>query len=70
MPRAQASACPEPVDGLKFELYREPNGDWRWRLKSRNGNVIADSAEGYRQKSAALNGVSLVRGAYAAPIIE
>lgn len=31
-------------------VYRDRDGDWRWRLKSHNGKVLADSAEGYRSK--------------------
>lgn len=36
-----------------FELYEDTAGEWRWRLRHRNGNVIADSGEGYASKSGA-----------------
>ena len=29
------------------EFYRDRAGEWRWRLKARNGRILADSAEGY-----------------------
>ena len=32
------------------EFYKDASGDWRWRAKSRNGNIVADSSEGYREK--------------------
>lgn len=30
----------------KFELYKSSNGEFRWRLKSGNGQIIASSGEG------------------------
>lgn len=44
----------------KFELYTDKSGEYRFRLKSGNGEVIATS-EGYSSKSAALNGIDSVR---------
>lgn len=44
-----------------FEVYEDDAGEWRWRLRTANGNVIADSAEGYSSQSAALNGLDTVR---------
>jgi len=29
----------------KFELYKSPNGEYRWRLKATNGQVIATGGE-------------------------
>jgi uncharacterized protein YegP (UPF0339 family) len=34
----------------KFEYYEDKAGEWRWRLKHQNGNIIADSSEGYKNK--------------------
>ena len=31
-------------------VFEGRDGDWRWRLKSHNGKVLADSAVGYRSK--------------------
>lgn len=44
----------------KFELYTDKSGEYRFRLKAGNGEVIATS-EGYSSKSAALNGIDSVR---------
>jgi hypothetical protein len=30
----------------KFELYKSSNGEYRWRLKASNGQVIATGGEG------------------------
>lgn len=44
-----------------FELYRDKADEWRWRLRHRNGNIIADGGEGYSSKSAAKNGIESVK---------
>ena len=44
----------------KFELYQDKGGDWRFRLKAGNGEVIA-TGQGYASKSGALNGIDSVR---------
>ena len=37
---------------MKFYRYRDGKGEWRWRLKGRNGKILADSAESYKRLSA------------------
>ena len=44
----------------KFELYVDKAGEFRFRLKAKNGEVIAVS-EGYKSKSSCLNGIESVR---------
>ncbi|KJL47467.1 hypothetical protein RS84_02261 [Microbacterium hydrocarbonoxydans] len=44
----------------KFELYQDKSGDYRFRLKAGNGEVIA-TGQGYASKSSALNGIESVR---------
>ena len=44
----------------KFELYTDKAGEYRFRLKARNGEVIATS-EGYKAKPSCLNGIESVR---------
>jgi uncharacterized protein YegP (UPF0339 family) len=36
---------------VKFHVYQDKIGDWRWRLVARNGKVIADSGEGYKSRT-------------------
>lgn len=43
----------------RFEVYRDRAGEWRWRLVHWNGNIIADSGEGYASR---YNAVRAVRG--------
>ncbi|WP_306056127.1 amphi-Trp domain-containing protein [Natronococcus wangiae] len=35
----------------RFEVYRDRADEWRWRLVHWNGNIIADSGEGYSSQS-------------------
>ena len=54
-----------------FELYVDKAGEHRWRLRHQNGNIIADSGEGYTTKAKAINGIASVKeNASAAPIEE
>ena len=49
------------IDPASFEVYEDRGGEWRWRLRHLNGNIIADSGEGYSSRSAARNGVDSVK---------
>jgi hypothetical protein len=33
-----------------FELYKDQKGEFRWRLKSQNAHILADSGEGYKKR--------------------
>lgn len=45
----------------RFEAYQDAGGDWRWRLRAKNGLIVADSAEGYAKKGNALRAATMVR---------
>jgi uncharacterized protein YegP (UPF0339 family) len=45
----------------KFELYKSSNGEYRWRLRADNGNIIATGGEGYASKATAQAGIESVR---------
>ncbi|MBN9174889.1 MAG: YegP family protein [Microbacterium sp.] len=54
----------------KFELYTDKAGEWRFRLKASNGQVIA-TGEGYSSKAGALNGIESIKtNAPDAPVVE
>lgn len=46
---------------MKFVYYKDVVGEWRWNLVSSNGNIIADSGQGYKSKQSCLEGISLVQ---------
>lgn len=54
----------------KFEVYTDKAGEYRFRLKARNGEIIATS-EGYKAKPSCLNGIeSVKKNAPEAEIVE
>ena len=56
----------QTVDGFtpekcpKFEIYKDKAGEFRFRLKARNGEIIACS-EGYVKKDSCKNGIESVK---------
>ena len=44
----------------KFEVYKDKAGEFRFRLKATNGQIIAVS-EGYKAKASCLNGIESVK---------
>ena len=60
----------ETVTNPKFELYRDKADQFRFRLKARNGEIIAVS-EGYKAKASCQNGIASVRkNAADAPVVD
>ena len=50
----------ETVKHPKFEVYTDKAGEYRFRLKATNGEIIAVS-EGYKAKASCENGIASVR---------
>lgn len=50
----------KPLTNPKFELYQDRAGFYRFRLKARNGEIIAVS-ESYTGKAGCLNGIESVK---------
>lgn len=44
-----------------FEVFQDNAGEWRWRLVAANGNIIADSGEGYQSKQGVKRGIDSVK---------
>jgi len=38
----------------KIEVYKDDAGEWRWRVRSGNGRIVAESGEGYKERRKAL----------------
>jgi len=53
-----------------YRVYPDAKGEWRWSLRSANGDKIADSGEGYKNKEDCLHGIHLVKSSFDAPITE
>ncbi len=52
---------PEDASQATFQLYEDQAGEWRWRLRHDNGRIIADSGEGYNERSGASDAIARVR---------
>ena len=50
----------EAVTHPKFEMYQDKAGEYRFRLKATNGQVIATS-EGYKAEASCVNGIESVK---------
>jgi hypothetical protein len=63
----------EPIEVQKhpkYEVYLDKAGEYRFRLKARNGEIIA-VGEGYKKKVSCLNGIeSIKRNAPDAEIVK
>ncbi|GAA3632015.1 YegP family protein [Microlunatus ginsengisoli] len=49
----------------KFEVFQDKAGEYRWRLRHSNGQVIATPGEGFNSKATALNSIESVKKAAA-----
>ena len=50
----------QPAKHPKFEVYTDKAGEFRFRLKAGNGEIIL-TGEGYKAKNSCLNGIESVR---------
>ena len=54
----------------KFEMYQDKAGEYRFRLKAKNGEIIA-TGESYKAKAGCLNGIdSIKRNAPESPVVK
>ena len=61
----EGSKCKNP----KFEVYKDKAGEFRFRLKASNGEIIGKS-EGYKAKASAKKGIaSIAKNAPDAPVV-
>ena len=55
---------------MKYNIFKDKAGEWRWRLVATNGKIIADSGEGYNNKADCLHGIDLVKSSTNAEVQE
>ncbi len=55
---------------MKFQVYRDKASEWRWRLRASNGQIIAGSGEGYKNRRDCLHAVTLVQKSAEAKVEE
>lgn len=50
-------------------VYRSPDG-WRWRLRARNGKIVADSGEAYARKRNAVRAAESLAAAFIGIVVQ
>ena len=50
----------EKLTNPKFEVYKDKAGEFRFRLKAANGEIIA-TGESYKAKASCLNGIDSIK---------
>jgi uncharacterized protein YegP (UPF0339 family) len=45
----------------KFEIYKDKSSEFRWKLIHTNGQVIANSGEGYKAKANAIGAINSIK---------
>lgn len=54
-----------------FEVFfGNRSGEFRWRLRSKNGLIIASSGEGYKQRAGIVNAIRAVKLAASRGVVE
>lgn len=55
---------------MKFEIYKDKAGEFRFRIRATNGNILA-SSEGYKAKASAQNTIDRIKSdAATAPVVD
>lgn len=55
---------------MYFEVYKDKRGEYRWRLKSGNHQVVATPGEGFTTKQSCMKNIDVVKGCANAEIKE
>jgi uncharacterized protein YegP (UPF0339 family) len=68
-PPAPAAEGDEKVQA-KFEVYKDKGGEFRWRLRATNSQILATSGDGYAAKRDCLHAIDSVKRAAANAPVE
>jgi uncharacterized protein YegP (UPF0339 family) len=60
-PAVGADAAADKASTATFEVYQDKAGEFRWRLRTQNGQVIATSGDGYKEKRSCMAGIESVK---------
>jgi uncharacterized protein YegP (UPF0339 family) len=52
----------------KYVIYKDDKKQYRWRYKSNNGDIIADSGESYINKSDCKRGIDIMKASRDVPV--
>lgn len=54
---------------MKFEIYKDAGGEFRFRIVASNGNILA-SSQGYNQKQSAKDTIASIQANAAGASVE
>jgi uncharacterized protein YegP (UPF0339 family) len=54
----------------RVQFFKDKRGEYRWRLKASNGEIIADSGEGYKAEAGCKNGYESVKNHCQDAVVE
>jgi len=49
--------------GIRFVVARTKNGEWRWRLVANDGDILAQSGQGFASRRSAITAIEDLRSA-------
>jgi uncharacterized protein YegP (UPF0339 family) len=55
---------------VQYLVYKDHAEQWRWTYFAANGRKIADSGEGYHNKSDCLHGIALMKASANSPVYD
>lgn len=55
---------------MRYYMFKDVRGEWRWHLDAGNNRIIATSGEGYKHEADCLHAIRLVQGSATAPITK
>ncbi len=47
---------------MRYIIYKDRKGEWRWTLRAANHRKIANAGEGYRRRRDCVKAIRLVSG--------
>jgi uncharacterized protein YegP (UPF0339 family) len=54
---------------VKFEIYKDKAGEFRFRIRATNGNILA-SSEGYKAKASAQGAIDRIKADAASAAVD
>lgn len=55
---------------MKYVMYKDVAGQWRWYLLAANNKKIANSGEGYQNEADCFAAITLVKSSGSAPVVK
>jgi hypothetical protein len=56
--------------GMAFEIYKDAKGEFRWRLKASNGQIVATGGQGYSAKADCKHAIESIQKNAATATVE